>query len=124
MGRRPVGEPAHYHRLLSKDVDTVEVWTTCYLQVLEGPDPVLEWVKGTALRPVLDELTGEELETFLERYRRELRSAYRQGPDGTTLFPFPRVFIVAHKLGETSHQRSDGTGLGSGRPLPNPEIVR
>ncbi|MEA2002964.1 MAG: methyltransferase domain-containing protein [Actinomycetota bacterium] len=97
MGRCPVGEPAHYHRLLSPVVDTVEIWTTRYLQVLEGPDPVLEWVKGTALRPVLDELTGAELESFLERYRREVRSAYEQGPDGTTLFPFPRLFIVAHK---------------------------
>ncbi len=97
MGRRPVGDPAHYHRLLSPELGSVEVWTTRYLQVLEGRDPVLEWVKGTALRPVLDELVGEKLETFLERYRRELQSAYEQGPDGKTLFPFPRVFIVARK---------------------------
>ncbi len=97
MGRRPVGDPAHYHRLLTPVLGTVEVWATRYLQVLEGADPVLEWVRGTALRPVLDELSGEGLETFLQRYRHELRSAYEQGPDGTTLFPFPRVFMVARK---------------------------
>jgi trans-aconitate 2-methyltransferase len=66
-----------------------------YLQVLRGEDPVLEWVKGTGLRPILDELAGSERERFLELYRMGLREAYPVRPDGCTLYPFRRFFLVA-----------------------------
>src|SRR5690606_34222578 len=52
----PVASPATYHRMLSGPGRRVDIWATEYLQVLSGPDPVLEWVRGTALRPVLDVL--------------------------------------------------------------------
>ena len=36
-----------------------DVWETTYLQLLQGEDPVLDWVKGTALRPVLTALADD-----------------------------------------------------------------
>jgi trans-aconitate 2-methyltransferase len=77
-----------------------DVWETTYLQLLPGEDPVLDWTKGTALRPVLTELAGdpEATEAFLAEYRDRLREAYPPGDHGT-LFPFRRIFAVARKRG-------------------------
>jgi trans-aconitate 2-methyltransferase len=60
-------------------------------------DPVLEWVSATGLRPVLDILPeGQEREAFVEPYAAALREAYPRTEMGV-LFPFRRVFAVAHK---------------------------
>jgi trans-aconitate 2-methyltransferase len=66
--------------------------------VLEGADPVLEWVRGTTLLPVLAALggaAGDEARAFTAEYAEALRSAYPPEPDGRTLFPFRRLFLVA-----------------------------
>jgi hypothetical protein len=65
------------------------------LQVLEGEDAVLEWVKGTGLRPILDGLDETERQAFVAEYARRLRRAYPRRRDDSTLYPFQRLFIVA-----------------------------
>jgi trans-aconitate 2-methyltransferase len=90
----PVLDPAGYMGLLAGAGCRVDSWETTYLQVLTGPDPVLEWVKGTALRPVLAALPAEQHAAFLTEYGAALRAAYPPGRLGT-LFPFRRVFAVA-----------------------------
>lgn len=89
----PVASPAEYQRLLA-DRGRLDIWTVEYLHVLTGTDPVLEWVRGSGLRPVLDRLDPEEAEEFVAAYVAELREAYPREPDGTTLFPFRRLFFV------------------------------
>jgi trans-aconitate 2-methyltransferase len=74
----------------------VDAWETIYQHVLPGKDAVLEWVKGTALRPVLKALEGEERDAFLSAYAARLQAAYPETPSGT-IFPFRRVFFVARK---------------------------
>ena len=71
-----------------------DVWQTSYLHVLPGDDAVLEWVKGTALRPVLSLLDGDEREKFVAEYAALLREAYPKQDFGT-VFPFRRTFAVA-----------------------------
>ncbi|MFT2019971.1 trans-aconitate 2-methyltransferase [Streptomyces sp. 796.1] len=99
-GRRFVHilSPAGYLERLIGLGCTVDAWETTYVQVLTGADPVLDWVKGTALRPVLTELADEPAlaEEFLAEYRDLLRKAYPQGPYGT-VFPFRRIFVVARR---------------------------
>jgi trans-aconitate 2-methyltransferase len=97
LGRRPVAEPSHYHALLRPVCAEVNVWKTVFYQELHGPDAVLEWVRGTALRPVLEDLGDDERGSFLDAYRSRLRRAYPPQADGSTMFPFPRVFFVAIK---------------------------
>lgn len=92
----PVLDPAGYAGLLGSAGCRVDAWETTYLHVLDGTDPVLEWVKGTALRPVLDALPARQHAGFLEEYGAALRTAYPAGPLGT-LFPFRRVFAVARR---------------------------
>ncbi len=91
----PVGSPSFYYDLLTPHAWDVDVWSTRYLHVLEGEDPVKEWTKGSALKPLLDALPPGERETFESRYAELVREAYPRRPDGRTLFPFTRVFIVA-----------------------------
>jgi trans-aconitate 2-methyltransferase len=74
----------------------VDAWETVYQHVLPGKDAVLEWVKGTALRPVLKALEDAERDEFLSVYAEKLRAAYPETPSGT-IFPFRRVFFVARK---------------------------
>lgn len=88
--------PWYGERLLAAGLE-VDAWETVYLHVLRGDDAVLEWVKGTALRPVLALLTAEERPRFLDAYGARLRAAYPRGEHGT-LFPFRRMFFVARKV--------------------------
>ncbi|AZM53711.1 trans-aconitate 2-methyltransferase [Streptomyces sp. WAC 01529] len=76
----------------------VDAWETTYLHVLEGEDPVLDWVKGTGLRPVLTALgdDAQAREAFLAEYGALLREAYPAREHGT-VFPFRRVFAVARR---------------------------
>ncbi len=73
----------------------VTAWQTTYEHVLDGDNPVLEWVRGTTLRPVLDRLPEAEHGPFLTEYGIRLRDAYPALPRGTTNFPFKRTFVVA-----------------------------
>jgi trans-aconitate 2-methyltransferase len=72
------------------------VWQTTYLHVLPGDDAVLEWTKGTALRPVLSLLDDAEQVEFLADYAQALRTAYPRQEFGT-VFEFRRTFAVGVK---------------------------
>ncbi|MGH6944452.1 MAG: trans-aconitate 2-methyltransferase, partial [Geminicoccaceae bacterium] len=95
----PVKEPAWYYGLLAPHAAALNIWETEYLQVLDGDDPVLRWVRATALRPVIEALSSDELAAFEAEYARRLCAAYPRRADGRTLFPFRRLFIVARRAG-------------------------
>ena len=56
---------------------------------------MFEWVKGTALRPYLTTLDPDLAADFEARCRQALAAAYPPEPDGTTVFPFRRLFLLA-----------------------------
>ncbi|MCR9256679.1 MAG: methyltransferase domain-containing protein [Alphaproteobacteria bacterium] len=93
----PVMPAAEYQRLLSPLARAVDAWETTYIQRLTGEDPVLNWVRGTALTPVQAALDEEAYAAFEDAYGGLLRQAYPRDPDGSTLFPFTRVFFVAYR---------------------------
>jgi trans-aconitate 2-methyltransferase len=95
LSQEPVAASEWYHDLLAPLTAALDIWQTEYLHVLDGDDPVLNWVRGTALRPVIAALAPEEQARFEAEYARRLRVAYPKRPDGRTLFPFRRLFIVA-----------------------------
>ncbi|MGE5135031.1 MAG: trans-aconitate 2-methyltransferase [Gemmatimonadota bacterium] len=93
---RQSAAPAEYLDLLTRAGCEVDAWETTYLHVLHGEDPVLEWYRGTGLRPVLAVLDEEHAREFLAEYGQLTRAAYPAQPYGTVL-PFRRVFAVAHR---------------------------
>ncbi|CAN7492439.1 methyltransferase domain-containing protein [Terrabacter sp. LjRoot27] len=93
-----VARPETYAALLLDRTADVDVWQTTYQHVLsaepDGRHPVLEWVRGTGLRPVLGVLDGDERDAFVADYEAELETAYPRRAFGV-LFPFTRTFAVA-----------------------------
>ena len=93
----PVEPPQFYVRVLSPLASSLDVWETDYIQILTGDNPVKEWTKGTWLKPLLDALEEPERSEFEKMYAELVEKAYPKESDGTTLFPFKRMFIVARK---------------------------
>lgn len=94
----PVEEPAWYYDLLAPLAQDIDLWETEYHQVLTGPDPVKEWTKGTWLATFLHALADPaEREAFERDYAARVAVAYPMRADGTTVFPFRRLFIVARR---------------------------
>ena len=94
-GEASVPEPAVYAEVLAAGGADVDVWETTYLHRLTGSDPELRWIGATALRPVRDALSSGEFAAFQAELAPRLRAAYPARPDGTTWFPFRRIFAVA-----------------------------
>ncbi len=74
----------------------IDAWETTYYFVLQGENPVLEWVKGTSLQPILTLLDTSEREQFTAQYAGKLRDAYPPTSHGT-VYPFRRIFFVARR---------------------------
>ena len=89
--------PGAYLEKLTALGCTADVWETTYIHLLQGEDPVLDWVKGTGLRPFLEMLETAERKQYLAEYTARVASAYLPQADGKVLFRFPRIFIVAVK---------------------------
>ncbi len=95
-----VENAAFYYDVLRPHAHRLEIWETEYDHVLPNADAIVEWMRGTGLRPYLDALETEEERTrFQEMLLAGLREAYRPRIDGRVLFPFKRIFIVAQREG-------------------------
>ena len=95
-GANPVHHPETYVDELARMGCAVDAWETTYYHVLGGADPVLEWLRGTGLRPYLDALADDPAarDAFEAEVRHALREAYPAQSYGTVL-PFHRIFVVA-----------------------------
>lgn len=94
--RADVPGPAEYVAALTAEGCRVDAWETTYSHILQGDNAVLEWVKGTGARPVLQSLPDELRAQFEAEYGARLNEAYPQQSFGT-LLPFRRIFAVAQK---------------------------
>ena len=93
--RMPLPPPRIYYDALKPNARRLEIWHTIYNHVLDDAGAIVDWVRGTGLRPFLDPLDESERQAFLDRYRREVERAYPPTADGKVLLRFPRMFIVA-----------------------------
>ena len=91
----PVEPPDFYYNLLAPLAAKLDIWETEYLQVLEGEHAVKEYTKSTWLSPLLAALEEPERSRFEDTYTKLVDDAYPRRPDGKTLFPFRRMFIIA-----------------------------
>jgi trans-aconitate 2-methyltransferase len=92
--REPLPLARTYYDALKPAASHVDVWHTIYNHALDGPDAIVEWTRGTGLRPFLDPLTPEERLAFLRDYRARVAAVYPPLADGRVLFRFPRLFVL------------------------------
>jgi trans-aconitate 2-methyltransferase len=95
----PVESPAFYYDLLAPRASAVDIWQTTYEHVLADAPAIVDWVKGTGLRPFLEALGEAERAAYLEAYTRGIDAAYPPRSGGRRLFSFPRLFVVAVRAG-------------------------
>lgn len=88
---------AGYYDLLAADAAQVDVWHTIYQHPMADAAAIVEWVRGTGLKPFVDPLSAELRASYLAEYERRVDQAYPVRADGKRLLAFPRMFIVARK---------------------------
>jgi trans-aconitate 2-methyltransferase len=93
---RSEASPAEFLEVLAGSGFEVDAWETTYLHVLHGENAVVDWYKGTGLRPVLAALPPSPAAEFLAEYTERIATVYPSAPYGTP-FPFRRVFAVGHR---------------------------
>ncbi len=90
--------PGFYYDVLSPECEHVNLWETCYFHRMNGPQDILEWVRGTALRPFLAALPDDEARTSFEsELLQRLQSRFPAHADGSVLLPFKRLFFIAYR---------------------------
>jgi trans-aconitate 2-methyltransferase len=93
-----VHDAGFYYDCLAGVAARIDLWHTEYMHVLDGPAAIVEWYKGTGLRPFLDALlSDDDREAFLMEYLERICVLYPLQADGRVLFPFRRLFMVAYK---------------------------
>ena len=86
-----------YHDLLACDADLIDLWRTTYHHPMGSPADIVQWLRGTGLKPFVDALPEMLRGEFLAAYEQRIASAYPARANGQRLLAFPRLFIVARR---------------------------
>lgn len=86
-----------YYDLLAPVAADLDVWRTAYQHRMDSASHIVEWVRGTGLRPFVDSLPESERAAFIAEYERRIAEVYPKRADGRLLLAFPRLFVVARK---------------------------
>jgi trans-aconitate 2-methyltransferase len=95
--RLVVHSPEQYWRWLTPHAANVDIWETIYQHELEGKNPVVEFFRGTQLRPYIHALPESEAEEFVAAYADKIARAFPKQANGKTLLPFRRIFMIAQR---------------------------
>ncbi len=93
--RNDLPRPEDYYDLLRPLCSHLDIWHTHYNHIMANHAGVVEWFKGSALRPFLAPLDAAARETFIANYTGEISHAYQARADGKVMLKFPRLFILA-----------------------------
>lgn len=89
-------KPYEYASLLSSSSSSYEIWETKYYHKMESVMAMIEWAKGTRLRPYLDVL-GDRGDDFISEIAKRAETLYEPLSDGSLLFGFRRFFFTARR---------------------------
>jgi trans-aconitate 2-methyltransferase len=93
--RQPFQSPAEIYNQFKPLCSEVDIWHTSYYHILDDHQAIVEWVKGTGLRPFVDPLSPEARQAFLDAYLDRIRRLYPPLHDGKVCLRYPRLFVVA-----------------------------
>jgi trans-aconitate 2-methyltransferase len=89
-------EAGFYYDILAPISNNIKIWETRYTLALPRVESVVDWLRETALRPFLDALRDEAIrKRFVDDYAGDLRSEYKPRANGSVLFSFRRLFLIA-----------------------------
>ncbi len=87
-----------YYETLRKLAGRLNIWQTDYLQIMDGPKAILDWVRSTAMRRFTERLpSDEQRRLFEQRCLERYQQAYPANDQGKTLLPYRRMFIIAYR---------------------------
>lgn len=88
---------AAYYDMLAPGAAAIEIWRTTYHHPMPSAAAIVNWVRGTGLRPFIDPLSEAQQAAFLSDYEKRIGQAYPPHPDGRLILAFPRIFLVARR---------------------------
>ncbi len=86
-----------YYDALTALFEKIDMWETVYYHTVDSADGVLEWYKGSGLRPYLDALSAEQKEQFISDLKKEISQNFGIQKDGKIILKMPRLFFTATK---------------------------
>jgi trans-aconitate 2-methyltransferase len=95
--RLTVHTPEFYYDVLAPLAKRVDVWVTTYYHEMQHVEGILDWLRGTGLRPYLDALTPDAQQQFKRACLARFAELFTVRSDGKVLLPYPRIFILAHR---------------------------
>jgi len=87
-----------YYDLLAREAVRLDSWETTYYHVLSSHQGLIEWYRGTGMRPFLERLqTDADRREFEAEVMEKCRGDYPVRQDGKVLYPFKRLFFIAYR---------------------------
>ncbi len=111
-GKFHILDELEYCELLRTYAGSFSMWESDYFHILDSPQAVLQWYRGTGLRPYLRVLPPEMHPEFEAEILSGIESLFPRLHDGSVVFKFPRLFFVARKKAdaEEEHVRNQKSG--------------
>lgn len=89
--------PEEYYDLFCKLNCDFSIWQTTYYHIVQSHMGVIEWYKGSGLRPYLDMLSESEQSDFIDDLLSEIKSVFPLQADGKVILKMPRLFFTLTK---------------------------
>ena len=83
--------------LICPSYGEVTIRTASYYHILDGKADIIEWYKGSGLRPYLQALNEKEQKEFLADLENIIDRSYQQLDDGKVFLIMPRLFFIPRK---------------------------
>lgn len=93
--RTEIGTPDDYFDWLDGSASDIRLWRTVYVHRMRDHAAIVGWIRGAGMTPYLKRLDAADADAFIADYAARVADVYRARADGSVLFPFPRMFILA-----------------------------
>ena len=86
-----------YCNIFQEHAGKYAVWESDYFHILESPESVLQWYKGSGMRPYLKALPEDLQPVFEQEILSGIETLFPRLKDGSVVFKFSRLFLTAQK---------------------------